>query len=299
MGKSRLTLIRVVSLVGLLFLFVFLQRVFNGEIILKQAFSVGSVSIHYYGIILAIAAFAGILYAKKRAPQYGLLPETVESVSLWIVFTAFFSARVYHVITDYWRYEGHFLDALKIWNGGLSIYGALFGGLLAIFLLKIFNSELKKIPFLVLLDFITPAFLLGQIIGRFGNFVNYEAFGFPTLLPWKMFVPLKFRPEIYLEQSFFHPTFLYESLGNVLIFCFLYWFTKSSGIFSKFKANGSLFFMYLILYNCLRLFTESLRIDSVVVGNVHVNAVMSSLLVIIGVFGLIYGKRVTIKTHTN
>lgn len=156
-----------------------------------------------------------------------------------------------------------------------------------------FNSFLSAswrthFSFLHLLDWLIPSVVLGQIIGRFGNFFNYEAFGYPTTLPWKMFVPTEFRPAGVMTSAYYHPLFLYEALGNVFIFYILLRLSKTErvAINSPRLVPGALFFVYLFLYNALRFALEHLRMDSTFVYEIfRLNALVSGLLSIIGLVG--------------
>ncbi len=255
----------------------FLMLVFSGQIILSQSFRAGFLEIHYYGIVMALAVLAGFLYASKTAAKFGFTREQAENLSLWLIPIAFVFARGYHVASSWEYYLQHPADAFKVWQGGLSIYGAVVGGVFALVLARKFFK--LKTSILNLLDWLAPAVLLGQVVGRFGNFFNYEAFGYPTSLPWKMFVPAAFRPAGFEAQAFYHPWFLYESLGNFLIFLALTRGFKS-------QKPGSLFFGYILLYNTLRFCLEFIRIDSVFIGSFRQNAVVSLGLVLIGAVGL-------------
>lgn len=276
---------RVLTISGIaifFFLFYFLKLIFSGNIILPQYFNLGPVTIHYYGIIMAAAVAAGFYFALNRAPKYGVNLKTAEDLIFWIIIGGFIGARLYHVLSAWNFYSSHPADILKVWNGGLAIYGAVFGGLLTLWVHKRLSTFHGS--FLTLLDWLTPSLILGQIIGRFGNLFNYEAFGYPTSLPWKMFVPAQFRPWEYLNFNFFHPFFLYEVLGNIVILFFLL-------KIAKFKAPGRVFISYLLLYNTLRFALEFLRIDSTFVHGFRLNALMSLSLVLLAVVTLFYLNR--------
>lgn len=258
-----------------------LAQVFSGHWILPQAFQVGPLTLHYYGLTMAAAVLAGLLYARKTAPDFGFSPELAENLALYLVPVSFVFARAYHVMSSFGYYRLHPLDAVKVWQGGLSIYGAVLGGAVVLLLArKIFRLQTRTLN---LFDWLAPAVLLGQIVGRFGNFFNYEAYGLPTGLPWKMFVPPDFRTAGYSEQAYYHPWFLYEALGNLVIFWLLAKYFKKHG-------PGSLFFGYILLYNIWRFCLEFIRIDSVFVGNIRQNAAVSLALVFVGIFGLVMSR---------
>ena len=262
-------------------LFWFLAQVFSGQLILPQALSLGPVTIRYYGLIMAAAMLTALLYARKTAAAYGYTPEQAEDLALYLVPVGFVFARVYHVLSEFAYYQAHPLDMLKVWQGGLSIYGAVLGGAVCLWVMQ--KTRRLKPSLLTTFDWLAPSVLLGQIIGRFGNLFNYEAYGYPTGLPWKMFVPAVFRPENFVESAFFHPWFLYEALANLAVFFFLKKIAP--------KANtGALFFSYVLLYNTARFCLEFLRIDSVFIGNLRQNATVSLGLIILGLLGVIFSQ---------
>lgn len=259
-----------------------LAEIFKGHIILPQTFHLGFFAIHYYGLTMAAAIAAGFYLALARARKYGLNLTESENVLFWLAIGGFIGARLYHIASSYSFYAQYPLDTLKVWNGGLSIYGAIIGGLLALIICK----KIYHLPATTydLLDWLAPSLVLGQIIGRFGNLFNYEAFGYPTNLPWKMFVPFRFRPDLYQTYNFFHPFFLYEILGNLIILFLLLKTIKP-------KQPGTLFFSYLLLYNLLRFALEFLRIDSTFIGQVRLNAAMSLLLAAIAAYWLFHIRK--------
>jgi phosphatidylglycerol:prolipoprotein diacylglycerol transferase len=160
-----------------------LSRVFDGQIILPQSFHLGPLTIHYYGVIMALAVAVGFYLAVKRAPRFGVEQKQAEDILFWTAIGGFLGARLYHVLSSIGYYLHNPIDIFKVWNGGLSIYGAVLGGIATLWLYKrlsTFNFQLST-----LLDWLAPCILLGQIIGRFGNLFNYEAFGYPTNLPRK------------------------------------------------------------------------------------------------------------------
>ena len=280
----------VLIFVGLIYFF---SQVFSGSIILPQSFSFGPLTLRYYGLFMAFGVAAGFYLAVKRADRFGLTSKEAEDILFWVIVGGFIGSRLYHVLSAWVFYYQHPFDILKVWNGGLSIYGAVFGGVVTLFVLKkILNSRLAgrqvKLEILSLLNWLTPSLIIGQIIGRFGNLFNYELFGYPSNLPWKMFVPEQFRPELYLQSEYFHPLFLYEQIGLIGVFLALQYIQKqahSSAFGGRMSFWGlyqqSLFLWYVLLYNILRIPLEFLRIESVFIGSVRQNALVSFILVII------------------
>jgi phosphatidylglycerol:prolipoprotein diacylglycerol transferase len=282
MGKRALSLFCVIGIALLIF---FLSRVFSGQLILPQYFSIGPLTVHYYGIVMALAVACAFFVAIKRAPQYGIDARRAEDLIFWLVIGGFVGARIYHVITHFLYYSSYPGEILKVWNGGLSIFGAILGGLLVLgFLSKTYNLKPTTS-----LDWLTPSLIVGQIIGRFGNLFNYEAFGYPTNLPWKMFVPPQFRPEQYQEVAFFHPFFLYEATGSAVMLLILLKIIKP-------KAPGQLFFSYLLLYNILRFAFEFIRLDSTFVYGLRLNAYVALLMFVCSATVLLWTKRYGKKT---
>jgi phosphatidylglycerol:prolipoprotein diacylglycerol transferase len=174
-----------------------------------------------------------------------------------LVLAAVIGARLYYVLFEWRQYQLNWLDALAIWRGGIAIHGALLGGSLAVIL----YCRWRKLAFCNLLDVLVPSVALGQAIGRWGNFFNSEAFGLPTELPWKLTIPFANRPVQFLDQTTFHPTFLYESLWNLgVVVLLLVLFQR--GLKGQLKLPaGALSCVYLLSYSTGRLWIEGLRID--------------------------------------
>jgi len=241
----------------------------------SQLINLGFISIKWYGLLIAISVLLGLNLSKKLARSRGIDPNFISEILPSLVLSSIIGARVYYVIFEYQQFSGDkFFTTIKIlniylnipsflaiWEGGIAIHGALLGGFLSIYLF----CKSKKIPLKIFLDLLMPSVILGQSIGRWGNFFNNEAFGIPTNLPWKLFIPLSNRPYIFANSQYFHPTFLYESLWNLIIFTILiYIFNKQS------KDNsitpGLITSLYLVTYSFGRFWIEGLRIDSLCLG---------------------------------
>ena len=241
----------------------------------SQLINLGFISIKWYGLLIAISVLLGLNLSKKLARSRGIDPNLISEILPSLVLSSIIGARVYYVIFEYHQFSGDkFFTTIKIlniylnipsflaiWEGGIAIHGALLGGFLSIYLF----CKSKKIPLKIFLDLLMPSVILGQAIGRWGNFFNNEAFGIPTNLPWKLFIPLSNRPNIFANSQYFHPTFLYESLWNLIIFTILiYIFNKQS------KDNsitpGLITSLYLVTYSFGRFWIEGLRIDSLCLG---------------------------------
>ena len=241
----------------------------------SQLINLGFFSIKWYGLLIALSIILGLNLSKKLARYRGIDPHLVSEILPSLILSSIIGARIYYVIFEYRQFSGdNFFTPIKIfniylnipsflaiWEGGIAIHGALLGGFLSIYLF----CKSKKIPLKIFLDLLMPSVILGQAIGRWGNFFNNEAFGIPTNLPWKVFIPLSNRPIIFSNSQFFHPTFLYESLWNLLIFILLiYVFNKQNKDHSI--LPGLITCIYLITYSFGRFWIEGLRIDSLCLG---------------------------------
>jgi prolipoprotein diacylglyceryl transferase len=240
----------------------------------------GPLPLRAYSLFIILGIFVAIWLGNKRWIAKGGKPGQVSDVALFAVPFGIIGGRIYHVATDWEKYFGsgqNWIDALKIWNGGLGIWGAiLFGGVGAWIGCKYYKIYLP--PFA---DAIAPGIIFAQAIGRVGNYFNQELFGRPTDLAWGLEIAEKFRPQGFESFATFHPTFLYEIIWNVLIGFGLIYLDRKYKI-----GHGRLFALYVSLYSLGRLFIENLRIDEArLVLGFRFN-VFTSLVVIVG--GLIY-----------
>lgn len=215
-------------------------------------------TIYWYGIILAIAFIVGLFtvvtIAKKEYKDEKIVNNVFE-IAFWVLLCGILGARLYYVILCANYYSSHLLEIFMIQNGGLSIQGGLIGGILG----GLIYCKKHKLSFLQYADLYAFGLPVAQAIGRWGNFFNSEAFGLPTTLPWGVFIPQQNRPYAYEFSEFFHPTFLYESLWNILVFLILYFIIRKD----FFNKKGIIFFSYLFLYSLGRMYIETIRIDSV------------------------------------
>lgn len=247
------------------------------------AFSIGPFSVHWYGILIGLGILLAYFYASAEFKRRKIDRKHLDDMVFWLVLAGILGARIYYVLFTSGYYFAHPLEALAIWKGGLAIHGALIGGALtfAIYVLK------HKLKWTLYADAIAPGMLLAQAIGRWGNFFNSEAFGAPTQLPWKLFIPEQNRPAQYVDFSYFHPTFLYESLWNLLGFALLVWLARRGGRQAGEHRAGYVFFTYFIWYSVGRFFIESLRTDSLYMGQFRAAQIASVLLFSLGLAGLI------------
>src|SRR5579883_1520728 len=175
-----------------------------GPILVK----IGPLTIRWYGLLIASAVLIGVTLSQYLAKRRNVNPELLGDLSIWLVIGAIPMARLYYVLFQWPEYAQHPERIIAIWQGGIAIHGAIIGGVIA----ALIFAKLKRISFWQLADLVAPSLILGQAIGRWGNFFNSEAFGRPTNLPWKLYIPLERRPPGYEGFEYFHPTFLYESL---------------------------------------------------------------------------------------
>ena len=241
-----------------------------------ELFQLGPFSLRWYGLLIAISVLLGLNLSSKLAYKKGLKKNLINDLLPILVFSSVIGARIYYVAFEWRNYTGknfwssiNFLNlnipipsALEIWGGGIAIHGALIMGTLSV----IFFCRWRKESFWDVIDVLVPSVALGQAIGRWGNFFNNEAFGIPTNLPWKLFIPYEFRPEIFSSQTYFHPTFLYESLWNIFVFGTLIFLFKRSNNNELRLPSGSLSCIYLISYSLGRVWIEALRIDPLCLG---------------------------------
>ena len=247
------------------------------------AFSIISVDVHYYGIIMALSILIGILTVIFLKKKYytDIKTDTILDISFVLIIFGIIFARIYYVIMDYSYFAKNPLEIFAIWNGGISIHGAIIGGILGGF----WYTKENKLNFLRYADLFTMGLIIGQAIGRWGNFFNSEAFGLPTNLPWKLYIPYALRPAEYINYDYFHPAFLYESLLNLIIFFILLNILKRN--YNKGK-DGTVFFSYLILYSIVRINIETIRVDSVLnISNLHIAHIAAMVLMFVGLCGLV------------
>ncbi|MDD4996390.1 MAG: prolipoprotein diacylglyceryl transferase [Patescibacteria group bacterium] len=230
----------------------------------------GFFNVYWYSFLIVLGLVLGLILVFKLAPRFKIKKENLEDLIFYLIIAGFIGARLYHVFSELPYYFKNPLDVFKVWNGGLGIYGAIIAGLLILF----FSAKKYKIKFFVLADLFVPALALGQAIGRWGNYFNQEVFGRPTDLPWGIFIEAANRPFEFFSEQYFHPTFLYESIWNFLIFFVLILMIKSNfyrnffgenfygGRTSKENRSGVIFGFYLMFYSFGRFWLEFIRIDS-------------------------------------
>ena len=247
-------------------------------------FEIGPVAIRWYGFLIASAVLIGVSLSQYLAKRRGVNPELLADLVIWLILAAIPCARIYYVLFQWQEYAQRPEDIIAIWKGGIAIHGAIIGGTIA----TIIFARLNRVSLWQLLDLVVPSLALGQAIGRWGNFFNSEAFGRPTEVPWKLFIPPSNRPEEYLNYDYFHPTFLYESGWNILVFVLLIslfvWGLKQK---ERYKI-GTMTLVYAVVYSFGRFWIESLRTDSLMLGPLRVAQVISLVIIVLGLLGLVW-----------
>lgn len=212
----------------------------------------GPLTLRAYGVMIALGVLAAVWLTAKRFGERGSNPDHATGMAMWAVPAGLVGARLYHVITDWQKFEDSPADALKIWEGGLGILGAVVVGALGgVLYVRRHNLGVARS-----LDIATPALPLAQAIGRWGNWWNQELFGKPTDVPWALEIDAENRPEGFQANETFHPTFLYESLWNVGVLAALLMIERTGRL-----KPGRLLAAYLALYALGRIWIEWLRID--------------------------------------
>ncbi len=218
--------------------------------------SIFGVNIYYYGVIMALAICVGVLVSDYFGTKFfSLKKETIIDLAPYLIIFGILGARLYYCVLNYEFYLRFPTEIIAIRHGGISIHGALIGGVIGLWIF----AKRHKINPIKLCDVCAIGVSIAQAIGRWGNFFNSEAFGTPTNLPWKLYIAPQYRPIPYQDYQYFHPAFLYESILDIVIFIILMLLVKSN----KLKKDGNLALIYLILYSIVRILVESFRIDSV------------------------------------
>ena len=246
------------------------------------------VHIYFYGVVLAFAILVGTFVSEYIGCRFfDLEKETVIDLAPYLILSGILGARIYYCILNYDFYLRFPTEILAVRHGGISIHGAIIGGLIGLFIF----SGIHKISARKLCDVSVLGLSIAQAIGRWGNFFNSEAFGNPTNLPWKLYIAPQYRPIPFQGYEYFHPAFLYESILDLLIFVILFLILKSG----KNGKSGNLALIYLILYSCARIFVEYFRIDSVLYIHGIPVAMLVSVLIIFVSIGLLTFQNINIK----
>ncbi|MBQ8833463.1 MAG: prolipoprotein diacylglyceryl transferase [Oscillospiraceae bacterium] len=228
-----------------------------------RVLEIGPLTVHYYGLIIAVGLMLAVLYALRRSKEFGLKEDDILDGVLWVTPFAIACARAYYCIFSWEEYAPDPISVLYIWNGGLAIYGGVLGAIVGV----IVFCRIKKIRISTVLDLVLLGFLIGQCIGRWGNFMNREAFGAAT----DAFTRMGLYNTVTGAWEYYHPTFLYESLWNLCGFLILHFLSK------KRKYDGQIALSYAAWYGLGRCIIEGLRMDSLYWGPFRVSQWLAGL----------------------
>jgi len=222
----------------------------------EPSFSFFGLAIHWYGIFIALGGVLAFNLIEKQAKKYKLSAKQLAEMSAYAIIGGILGARMWHVLTDWYLYENNLSEVFAIWRGGLSIFGAVAGGLVALAI----YSHRSKVRFWKMSDLLIFGLPLGQIIGRLGNWVNGELYGLPTELPWKMFVAPENRLAGFETVSYYHPLFLYEIIF-LCIFLATVWLKEKNKNDYWQVGTGRLTLLFIGYYSFIRILLDSLRLD--------------------------------------
>lgn len=246
------------------------------------AFEIGNIAVRWYGIFIGSAILLGIFLVLKESKRQEIDPEFFMDFFIWGIPAAVIGARLYYVIFRWQIYRNNLLRIFIIREGGLAIHGAIIGGLLVlIYLTKKRGVSLKKA-----VDILSPSLVMGQAIGRWGNFINQEAHGGIVSREFIDIFPEFIKKQMYIEGNYYNPTFLYESIWDFFVFILLIWLRKKD-----FVKPGDIFLGYIILYSTGRFFIEGMRTDSLMLGPIRIAQLVSVVLFVGGVIVFYYRHR--------
>ncbi|NCB50512.1 MAG: prolipoprotein diacylglyceryl transferase [Clostridia bacterium] len=235
---------------------------------------------YWYGTIIALGFLLAVLYCAHMAPRFGLTADNLYDLIVWILPVGIIGARIYYVVSEWANYSENLVNIFKIWEGGLAIYGGIIAGIITI----IIWSRAKKIPVTATLDLCSFGVIIGQTIGRWGNFMNREAFGYETDIFCRMGLTQPGQETVYV-----HPTFLYESVWNLTGFVLLNIWVRKKGR----KYDGQVFILYVLWYGIGRALVEGLRTDSLYIGgtDIRVSQLLAALSAAAAAVALIVGAK--------
>lgn len=244
--------------------------------------SIGPITIYWYSFLIFISILIGMFIIKKEVKKTKLDKDFIFDLIFYLIPICIIGARLYYVIFNFSAFKNNIIDILKIWEGGLAIYGVVISGVLFI----IYYCKKKKQSILLTLDIIAPCLILGQAFGRWGNFFNSEAHGAITTLEYlnSLHLPKFIIDGMYINGNYYIPTFLYESIWCLIGFIILIIIRNKV----KYKKEGIIIFSYFMFYSIGRFFIEGMRTDSLYLFNFRVSQLVSIVLFIIGLIGIVY-----------
>jgi len=249
-------------------------------------FKLGPISIYWYGVIIATGVLLAIWLAMRESDRRGLNKDYILDLVMFAIPIAIISARIYYVIFEWDQYKGGpWWKVFAVWEGGIAIHGALIGAVLT----AIVFARVKKLNFWQIADITAPSIIIGQAIGRWGNFMNQEAHGGPisqsTYDSFHQYLPDFIMNQMCIGGTLYHPTFLYESFWNILVFIGLLLLRKYNPL------RGEMFLSYIIMYSVGRIFIEGMRTDSLFLGPIKQAQLLSILLIIGAIILIIYRRK--------
>lgn len=249
------------------------------------AFSIGPITVRWYGILIALGIVLAYFIGQREAVKRGLPEDFLADLLIWAIPISIISARIYYVAMKWEFYGANPGKIIQIWNGGIAIHGALIGAVITAYIF----CRKRGVSFLRVADIAAPSILIGQIIGRWGNFMNQEAFGGPVSREFLegLMLPNWIIEQMYIAElgTYVHPTFLYESLWNLVGLIILLVFRRVN------LQRGEMFFFYMIWYSIGRFFIEGMRTDSLyLIGELRSAQVVSIIAIIIGVVAIVYRR---------
>ncbi|AKP63812.1 prolipoprotein diacylglyceryl transferase [Levilactobacillus koreensis JCM 16448] len=253
------------------------------------AFRLGPIAVHWYGIIIASGVVLAVTLAVREGRRRGIDPDDIYDMILWALPAALIAARLYYVVFQWSYYQHHPGEIIAIWDGGIAIYGSLIGAGLVVF----FFCRSRFIPVWLMLDVAAPTVILGQAIGRWGNFMNQEAFGRVTSLAFLqgLHLPQFILNQMFIDGAYRQPTFLYESTWDLLGFIVLMSLRHYPGLFKQ----GEVFLSYVLWYSLGRFFIEGMRTDSLMLlGIIRVSQLLSVVLFVGALVIWIYRRRAAV-----
>jgi len=247
-----------------------------------EIFTIGNFSIKWYSVFILLGIIIGFILAQREGKKFALPKDIIFDMGFWVVIFGILGARIYYVLFNFSLYKDNLWEIFKIWNGGLAIHGGIIAG----FITLLIYCKMKKVHPIKMTDIIVPSLILAQAIGRWGNFFNGEAHGPATTLAnlEHIHIPSFIINGMQINGVYYHPTFFYEFLWCLVGF-FLILFIRR---YYKYLKIGQLTCFYLMWYSVGRLFIESLRTDSLMLGSIKVAQLVSLILFLIGLLGFIY-----------
>lgn len=251
------------------------------------AFHLGDLSVKWYGILMATGVVVATLMAIQEGKKRQIMPDDFIDFLLWAVPIGFIGARIYYVVFEWGYFSQHPSEIIAIWNGGIAIYGGLLAGLAVL----IVFCKKRHLPIFLMLDIIAPGVMAAQVIARWGNFMNQEAHGGITSLVFlqKLHLPQFVIQQMYINGHYYQPTYLYESVGNLIGLILILSLRHRKHLFKQ----GEVFLSYVIWYSMVRFVVEGMRTDSLYIANtIRVSQALSLVLFFGAILLWIYRRKV-------